>query len=159
MKSQPNRIIQKPKVFVGLSGGVDSAVSAALLKKQGFDVTGVFIKAWTPEGYPCTWKDDRRSAMRASAVLDIPFITLDLEKEYKKQIVDYMIEEYRKGNTPNPDVMCNKEIKFGAFLDFALKQGADFVATGHYCQIFPPLKVRWGRGSYEIGQGGEMILL
>src|SRR3989338_370815 len=147
------------RVFVGLSGGVDSAVSAALLKKDGFDVTGVFIKAWTPEGYPCTWKDDRRSAMRAAAVLDIPFITLDLEKEYKKQIVDYMIEEYRKGKTPNPDVMCNKEIKFGHFLKFALKNGADFVATGHYCQIFPPIKVRGGRGSYEIGQGGEVILL
>lgn len=124
----------KPKVFVGLSGGVDSSVSAALLKKEGFDVTGVFIKAWTPEGYPCTWKEDRRSAMRAAAILDIPFITLDLEKEYKKEIVDYMIREYREGNTPNPDVLCNKEIKFGHFLDFALKSGADFVATGHYAQ-------------------------
>lgn len=120
------------KVFVGLSGGVDSAVSAALLKKQGFEVTGVFIKAWTPEGYPCNWKEDRRSAMRAAAVLDIPFITLDLEKEYKKEVVDYMIAEYKAGLTPNPDVMCNKEIKFGHFLKFALKSGADFVATGHY---------------------------
>src|SRR3989338_3268617 len=146
-------------VFVGLSGGVDSAVSAALLKKEGYAVTGVFIKAWTPEGYPCTWKEDRRSAMRVAAILDIPFITLDLEKEYKKEVVDYMVTEYKKGRTPNPDVMCNKEIKFGHFLKFALKNGADFVATGHYCQIFPPIKVRGGRGSYEIGQGGEVILL
>ena len=126
---------QKPKVFVGLSGGVDSAVSAALLKRDGFDVTGVFIKAWTPEGYPCSWKEDRRSAMRVSAILDIPFITLDLEKEYKKEVVDYMIAEYKAGRTPNPDVMCNKEIKFGHFLKFALEQGADFVATGHYARV------------------------
>ena len=121
-------------VFVGLSGGVDSAVSAALLKKEGYAVTGVFIKAWTPEGYPCTWKEDRRSAMRVAAILDIPFITLDLEKEYKKEVVDYMVAEYKKGRTPNPDVMCNKEIKFGHFLKFGLKNGADFVATGHYAQ-------------------------
>ena len=120
------------KVFVGLSGGVDSAVSAALLKKEGFDVTGVFIKAWTPPLAPrslgevgCTWKEDRRSAMRVAAVLDIPFMTLDLEKEYKKEVVDYMIAEYKKGRTPNPDVMCNKEIKFGHFLRFALKNGYD----------------------------------
>lgn len=125
---------RKPKVFVGLSGGVDSAVSAALLKRDGFDVTGVFIKAWTPEGYPCSWKEDRRSAMKVAAILDIPFITLDLEKEYKKDVVDYMMAEYKAGRTPNPDVMCNKEIKFGHFLKFALKNGADFVATGHYAQ-------------------------
>ena len=107
------------KVYVGLSGGVDSAVSAALLKAEGFEVHGVFIKAWSPEGYPCTWKEDRRSAMRVAAVLDIPFHTLDLEKEYKRDVVDYMIREYKLGRTPNPDVMCNKEIKFGAFLNWA----------------------------------------
>jgi len=110
-------------------------VSAALLKKEGYEVTGVFIKAWTPSGYPCAWKEDRRSAMRVAAVLDIPFITLDLEKEYKKEVVDYMISEYKAGRTPNPDVMCNKEIKFGHFLKFALKNGADFVATGHYAKL------------------------
>jgi len=126
---------KKLKAFVGLSGGVDSAVSAALLQKEEYEVTGVFIKAWTPEGYPCTWKEDRRSAMKVAAVLDIPFITLDLEKEYKKEVVDYMIEEYKKGRTPNPDVMCNKEIKFGHFLRFALENGADFVATGHYAEL------------------------
>lgn len=122
------------KVFVGLSGGVDSAVSAALLKKQGFDVSGVFIKAWTPDWMECTWKEDRRSAMRAAAMLDIPFYTLDLEKEYKEEVVDYMVSEYRAGRTPNPDVMCNKEIKFGAFLKWARAKGADYVATGHYAQ-------------------------
>jgi tRNA-specific 2-thiouridylase len=120
---------------------VDSAVSAALLKQQGFDVTGVFIKAWSPAGYPCTWKEDRRSAMRVCAVLDIPFLTLDLEKEYKKDVVDYMIREYKMGRTPNPDVMCNKEIKFGYFLKFALSQGADFVATGHYARIARELSI------------------
>ena len=130
MKSQE----KNKKVFVGLSGGVDSAVSATLLKKEGYKVTGVFIKAWNPEGFVCTWREDRRSAMRVCAILDIPFITLDLEKEYKKEVVDYMIREYKAGKTPNPDVMCNKEIKFGHFLKFALKNGADFVATGHYAR-------------------------
>ncbi|KKP56032.1 MAG: tRNA-specific 2-thiouridylase MnmA [Parcubacteria group bacterium GW2011_GWB1_35_5] len=137
-KNLKSRILNpksKPRVFVGLSGGVDSAVSAALLKERGYAVTGVFIKAWTPEGYPCTWKEDRRSAMKVAAILDIPFITLDLEKEYKKEVVDYMIAEYKKGRTPNPDVMCNKEIKFGHFLKFALKNGANFVATGHYAKV------------------------
>jgi tRNA-specific 2-thiouridylase len=135
------------KVFVGLSGGVDSAVSAALLKREGYEVTGVFIKAWTPEGYPCTWKEDRRSAMRAAAVLDIPFITLDLEKEYKKEVVDYMIREYSEGKTPNPDVMCNKAIKFGYFLKFALGKGANFVATGHYARTLP-----FGEGRVGLGE-------
>ncbi len=118
-----------------MSGGVDSSVAAALLKEQGFDVTGVFIKAWHPEGFPCTWREDRRDAMRVAAVLDIPFKTLDLEKEYKQEVVDYMISEYKKGRTPNPDVMCNKSVKFGGFLQFALKEGADFVATGHYARL------------------------
>ncbi len=122
---------------MGLSGGVDSAVSAAILKEQGFDVSGVFIKVWSPDFLPCTWREDRRDAMRVSAHLSIPFITLDLEKEYKKHVVDYMISEYKKGRTPNPDVMCNKEIKFGAFFDFAMKSGADFVATGHYVRKEP----------------------
>lgn len=118
-----------------MSGGVDSSVSAALLKSQGYDVTGVFIKVWQPDFIECTWKEDRLDAMRVAAVLDIPFVTLDLEKEYKEGVIDYMIEEYRKGRTPNPDVMCNREVKFGAFLNWARKEGADFVATGHYAQI------------------------
>lgn len=125
-------------VFVGLSGGVDSSVSAALLKKQGFDVRGVFIKVWQPEialTGGCTWREDRLDAMRVCAKLGIPFYTLDLEKEYKKEVVDYMIREYKAGRTPNPDVMCNKYIKFGGFFDWAMKNGADFVATGHYARV------------------------
>jgi tRNA-uridine 2-sulfurtransferase len=122
------------KVYIGLSGGVDSSVSAYLLKQSGYDVTGVFIKVWQPEGIECTWKEDRLDAMRVAAELDIPFITLDLEKEYKQGVIDYMIEEYRLGRTPNPDVMCNKHVKFGAFYDWARQQRADFVATGHYTQ-------------------------
>lgn len=123
------------KVFVGLSGGVDSSVSAALLKRDGYDVTGVFIKAWYPDFLTCTWKEDRRDAMRVCAVLDIPFLTIDLEKEYKKEVIDYMIREYAEGRTPNPDVMCNKAIKFGGFFKKAMALGADYVATGHYARV------------------------
>lgn len=122
------------KVFVGMSGGVDSSVSAYLLKKAGYDVTGVFIKVWQPEGIPCTWKEDRLDAMRVAAQLNINFITLDLEKEYKQEVIDYLISEYKAGRVPNPDVMCNRYVKFGGFLDFAVENGADFVATGHYIQ-------------------------
>jgi tRNA-specific 2-thiouridylase len=127
--------VKRKKVFVGLSGGVDSSVSAALLKRSGYDVTGVFIKVWQPDFLPCTWKEDRRDAMRVAAHLNIPFITLDLEKEYKQDVVDYMISEYKKGRTPNPDVMCNRSIKFGAFFKKAVAAGADFVATGHYARV------------------------
>ncbi len=121
-------------VYVGMSGGVDSSVSAYLLKKQGYNVTGVFIRVWQPEGGQCTWKEERRDAMRVCAHLDIPFITLDLRNEYKRGVVDYMFREYSLGNVPNPDVMCNREVKFGAFWDFAKSQGADFIATGHYAR-------------------------
>ncbi len=124
----------KGKVYVGMSGGVDSSVSAALLKEAGYDVTGVFIKVWQPDFIECTWKEDRLDAMRVASVLDIPFITLDLEKEYKQGVIDYMLAEYAQGRTPNPDVMCNKEVKFGAFLQWALAQGAQYVATGHYAE-------------------------
>lgn len=125
----------KRKVFVGMSGGVDSSVAALLLKNAGYDVTGVFIKVWQPDFIECTWKEDRLDAMRVASQLDIPFVTLDLEKEYKKGVIDYMIHEYREGRTPNPDIMCNKEVKFGAFLAWAKSQGADYIATGHYAQI------------------------
>ncbi len=122
-----------------MSGGVDSSVSAALLVEQGYEVTGVFIKVWEPpqEKFQkvCTWRDDRRDAMRVAAKLGIPFITIDLSAEYKQGVVDYMIAEYKAGRTPNPDVMCNKMVKFGAFYDWAMEQGADYVATGHYAQI------------------------
>lgn len=127
--------MNKCKVFVGMSGGVDSSVSAALLKEQGYDVTGVFIKVWQPDFIECTWKEDRLDAMRVASQLDIPFITLDLEKEYKEGVIDYMIEEYKVGRTPNPDVMCNREVKFGAFWKWAKEQGADYIATGHYAQV------------------------
>lgn len=119
---------------MGLSGGVDSSVSAALLKEAGYEVVGVFIKTWQPDFIKCAWPEERRDAMRVAAHLDIPFLTFDLEKEYKKAVGDYMISEYRAGRTPNPDVMCNKEIKFGAFLKKALAMGADYVATGHYAR-------------------------
>ncbi len=122
----------KKTVFVGLSGGVDSAVSAALLKKQGFEVVGVFIKTWHPDFIECNEEEERHDAMRVAAFLDIPFLTFDFEDVYKKEVADYMIREYKAGRTPNPDVMCNKEVKFGAFLKKALAMGADFVATGHY---------------------------
>jgi tRNA-specific 2-thiouridylase len=133
------------KVFIGLSGGVDSAVSAALLKQQGYEVVGVFIKAWEPartnndSGGPddikCTWRDDRREAMRVAAHLDISLVTWDLAKQYKEKVIDYVLREYQAGRTPNPDVMCNKEIKFGLFYNQARQLGADFVATGHYAQV------------------------
>lgn len=122
------------KIFVGMSGGVDSSVSAALLKEAGHDVTGVFIKVWQPDWTECTWREERRDAMRAAAHLGIPFVTLDLVDEYKKGVIDYMITEYAAGRTPNPDVMCNREVKFGAFWRWAQGRGADMIATGHYAQ-------------------------
>ncbi len=123
-------------VFVGLSGGVDSAVSAYLLKKQGYQVVGAFLRVWEPDFLPCTAGQDRLDAMRVAAHLEIPFITYNLEKEYKDTVVDYFINEYRAGRTPNPDVMCNRHIKFGAFWECAQRDGADLIATGHYAQNF-----------------------
>lgn len=119
-------------VFVGISGGVDSAVAALILKQQGYRVVGVFIRTWTPDFINCTWREERRDAMRVCANLGIPFLECDAEKEYREGVVDYMIEEYKKGRTPNPDVMCNREVKFGVFWNFAKQRGADFIATGHY---------------------------
>jgi tRNA-specific 2-thiouridylase len=129
------KTVNKKVVFVGLSGGVDSAVSATLLKRAGYDVVGVFIKTWHPDFLVCNEEAERRDAMRVAAHLDIPFLTFDLESVYKKEVGDYMISEYRRGRTPNPDVMCNREVKFGAFLKKALALGADFVATGHYARV------------------------
>ncbi len=125
----------KGKVFVGMSGGVDSSVSAALLQKEGYEVTGVFMKVWQPDFLPCMWRTERLDAMRVAAHLNIPLLTWDFEKEYKEGVADYMIREYKAGRTPNPDVMCNKEIKFGAFFRRAMTEGADFVATGHYARV------------------------
>ncbi len=137
--------VKSHKVFVGLSGGVDSSVAVALLKnppspkgygeaKQGYDVTGVFIKIWQEKWGPCGWKDDRRDAMKVAMHLGIEFKELDLSDEYEKEVVNYMVREYKAGRTPNPDVMCNASIKFGAFLKWALKNGADAIATGHYAR-------------------------
>ena len=138
---------KKTKVFVALSGGVDSSVSAALLKERGYDVTGVFIKVWHPDSSLnyyrdkplCQWKQDRLDAMRVCAKLEISFLMFDFEKEYKKEIIDYMISEYKEGKTPNPDVMCNKQIKFGVFLKKAIEMGADYIATGHYAKRNPKI--------------------
>ncbi len=121
-----------------MSGGVDSSVSAALLKKAGFDVTGMFIKCWDaadPLGENCTSSDDERMARLAAAQIGIPFYSINFVKEYKQKVVEYLLDGYKKGITPNPDVMCNKEIKFGLFFDKAMELGADFVATGHYARV------------------------
>lgn len=122
------------KVVVGISGGVDSSVAAYLLKKEGYDVHGVFIKTWAPEWLPCTWLDEKRDAMRICAALNIPFHFLDTTDAYKEEVAQYMIDEYKKGRTPNPDVLCNRVIKFGKMWEYAKSIGASYVATGHYAQ-------------------------
>ena len=125
-------------VVVGLSGGVDSSVAAYLLKKQGYNVIGLFMKNWHDDSVTiseeCPWLEDSNDAMLVAENLDIPFQTVDLSKEYKTRIVDYMFDEYQRGRTPNPDILCNREIKFDVFLKIASSLGADFVATGHYCR-------------------------
>ena len=126
------------RVVVGLSGGVDSSVAAALLVEQGYDVIGVFMKNWHDTDVTisdeCPWEEDSKDALIVAEKLGIPFQTIDLSKVYKERIVDYMFSEYEAGRTPNPDVLCNREIKFDVFLDAAVSLGADYVATGHYCQ-------------------------
>lgn len=128
--------MEMKKIALGLSGGVDSSVAAYLLKKQGYSVTGVFMKNWTgTDKFPCSWEKDREDAIKAAATLGIEFETWDFEKEYREKVVEYFFSEYKKGRTPNPDVMCNREIKFGLFFDRAIKEGYDFVATGHYARV------------------------
>lgn len=130
---------KKPKVLVGMSGGVDSSVAAALLLEQGYEVIGGFMKNWSEdigcEGAGCTWREDRRDATKVAARLGIPLHTFDFEKEYRRDVVDYMFREFAAGRTPNPDVMCNKYVKFDLFMKEADKLGCDFVATGHYARI------------------------
>lgn len=130
--------MQAKRVIVGLSGGVDSSVAAYLLLQQGYEVIGLFMKNWHDDSVTlsdeCPWLEDSNDAMLVADTLGIPFQTVDLSEQYKARIVDYMFAEYQRGRTPNPDVLCNREIKFDVFLDIALSLGADFVATGHYCQ-------------------------
>lgn len=123
------------RIYVGLSGGVDSAVTAAILKEASAQVTGVFIQGWYPPELPCSWREDRRDAMRVAARLQIPFRTLDASKEYKQSVIDYLIREYGAGRTPNPDIFCNRDVKFGAFHAYAMQEGADAIATGHYARV------------------------
>lgn len=125
------------RVVVGMSGGVDSSVTALLLKEQGYDVVGIFMKNWddTDENGVCTATEDYKDVAAVADQIGIPYYSVNFEKEYWDRVFEYFLAEYRAGRTPNPDVMCNKEIKFKAFLDYALQLGADFVATGHYAQI------------------------
>ncbi|MFY0481040.1 tRNA 2-thiouridine(34) synthase MnmA [Flavobacterium sp. PLA-1-15] len=126
------------RVVVGLSGGVDSSVAAYLLQQQGYEVIGLFMKNWHDDSVTisneCPWLEDSNDALLVAEKLGIPFQTVDLSEQYKEKIVDYMFNEYEKGRTPNPDVLCNREIKFDVFMKIALDLGADFVATGHYCR-------------------------
>lgn len=137
------------KVVIGMSGGVDSSVAALLLKQQGYDVIGVFMKNWDEKddlGY-CTSAEDFEDVRAVCQQIDIPYYTVNFEKEYWEKVFTYFLEEYKEGRTPNPDVMCNKEIKFKAFLDYALKIGADYLATGHYS------KVDFHEGEYRLLRG------
>lgn len=142
MNSKKNK-----NVFVALSGGVDSSVAALLLKKQGYKVIGIFMRNWSEDigQKSCTYKEDEQDAQAVAKQLNIPFYVFNFEEEYKKEVVDYLIKGYKKGITPNPDVMCNKYIKFGFFLKKAISLGADFIATGHYGRIAVKLKIKNGK--------------
>lgn len=124
-------------VYVGMSGGVDSSVTAALLKQQGYHVTGIYMKNWSQDlpGFVCPWKEDFQDAKRVAVQLGIDFKMYDFEAEYRQKVVDYMVREYQAGRTPNPDIMCNQEVKFKLFLETALQDGADLIATGHYSRV------------------------
>jgi tRNA-specific 2-thiouridylase len=154
----------KKRVVVGLSGGVDSSVTAYLLKEQGYEVIGMFMKNWHDDSVTisdeCPWLDDSNDAMIVAQHLGIPFQAIDLSKEYKERIVDYMFAEYQAGRTPNPDVLCNREIKFDIFLKAAVKLGADYVATGHYArreeiEVDACLPDRQGKKIYRLLAGKD----
>lgn len=142
------------RVVVGLSGGVDSSVTALLLKQQGYEVIGMFMRNWHDETVTisddCPWIDDSNDALLIAQQLGIPFQVIDLSKEYKERIVDYMFGEYKNGRTPNPDILCNREIKFDVFLKSAIELGADYIATGHYCQ-----KTEHKDGSFGLFAGAD----
>lgn len=146
------------RIVVGMSGGVDSSVAAYLLKEQGYEVIGIFMKNWHDESVvinnECPWVEDSNDALIVAEKLNIPFRVLDLSKEYKQRIVDYMFAEYEAGRTPNPDVLCNREIKFDVFLNAALRLGADFVATGHYAQKDSFIKER--KTIYRLLAGNDI---
>ena len=146
------------KVVVGLSGGVDSSVAAYLLKEQGYEVIGLFMKNWHDDSVTiseeCPWLEDSNDALIVAEKLGIPFQTVDLSTEYKERIVDYMFNEYERGRTPNPDVLCNREIKFDVFMKIALQLGADYVATGHYCRK-GTIKNADGTETYQLLSGKD----
>jgi len=150
--------VKGKRVIVGLSGGVDSSVAACLLKEQGYEVIGLFMKNWHDESVTlsaeCPWLEDSNDAMLVAQKLGIAFQTVDLSKEYKERIVDYMFDEYERGRTPNPDVLCNREIKFDVFLKIALSLGADYVATGHYCQKASTTREK-GSVRYHLQSGAD----
>ena len=150
--------MKKTKVVVALSGGVDSSVAAFLLKEQGYDLIGLFMKNWHDESVTisdeCPWLEDSNDAMLVAEKLNIPFQVVDLSKDYKEKIIDYMFDEYSKGNTPNPDILCNREIKFDVFMDIALSLGADYVATGHYSRI-KIKNISGNKTKYELHSGRD----
>jgi len=145
------------RVIVGLSGGVDSSVAAYVLKEQGYEVIGLFMKNWHDDSVTisdeCPWLDDSNDAMLVAEKLGIPFQTVDLSEQYKERIVDYMFNEYEKGRTPNPDVLCNREIKFDVFMKIAMDLGADYVATGHYCR--KGIITKEGKDIYQLLAGKD----
>jgi len=153
---------KKQKVYVAMSGGVDSSVAAALLKQRGFRVVGVYMKCWIaddPLYKGCTALDDERSARLAASHLGISFYTWNFIKEYRQKVVEYMLEGYKNGITPNPDIMCNKEIKFGLFFEKAMKLGADYIATGHYARLWREIRNSLPTGDLPKGEKSEIRIL
>ena len=154
---QRQNISAGKRVFVGLSGGVDSGVSAALLQEEGYDVTGVFIRIVVP-GYPCTAGTDRIDAMRVATHLRIPFLEVDFSKEYEEEVFRPSIKGFAKGETPNPDILCNRQIKFGKFFEFCKSRGADYIATGHYARIVKQMERKQVETSIAQHDGASIAI-
>jgi len=147
MSIESKKTRQSQRILVGMSGGVDSSLAAALLMEAGYEVTGAFMKnfsdtkdLWTGE---CAWKKERRDAMRVAAKLNMPLLTFDFEQQYREKVLERMFQEYEAGITPNPDILCNEEIKFGVFFQEAMKQGFDAIATGHYARVEQDTSGTW----------------